>query len=124
VSLQSAARAATGHAVKTVIPLMKSRRRITFPQGLGPRQLHRLLQQGFEAGEMGFNDQFAVLLSFGSWLFSLIAGARWLCRRRMLAVLGTSASLRASATQRAYQTLSPTSECPCAVELVSEWLPI
>jgi hypothetical protein len=37
---------------------------------------------------MGFNDQFAVLLRFGSWLFSLIAGARWLCRRRMLRCLG------------------------------------
>jgi hypothetical protein len=34
-----------------------------FPQGLGPRQLHRLLQQGFEASEMGFNDKFAVVVA-------------------------------------------------------------
>src|SRR5215831_15649326 len=29
------------------------------PQGSGPRQLHRLLQQGFATNEMGFGGQFA-----------------------------------------------------------------
>jgi hypothetical protein len=29
------------------------------PQGLGPRQLHRRLQQGFATGEMGLRGQFA-----------------------------------------------------------------
>jgi len=38
-------------------PLMKSRRRL--PQGSGPRQLRRRLQQGFATGEMGFRGQFA-----------------------------------------------------------------
>ena len=28
------------------------------------------LQQQFAAGEMGFDDQFAILVRFGSWLFS------------------------------------------------------
>ena len=38
---------------------MKSRRRIAFPKGLGPRQLHGLLQQEFATGEMGLGGQFA-----------------------------------------------------------------
>jgi hypothetical protein len=48
------------------------------------------LQQGFAAGEMGFNDKFAlqtilkVLVRFGSWLFSNSG-------RALAAVLGTSA---------------------------------
>jgi hypothetical protein len=31
----------------------------SFPQGLGPRQSHRRLQQGFAIDEMGFRGQFA-----------------------------------------------------------------
>jgi hypothetical protein len=43
---------------------MKSRRRIAFLKGSGPRQLHRLLHQGFTTGEMGFRGQFARHKSF------------------------------------------------------------
>jgi hypothetical protein len=52
------ARAASGQAaLKPTIPLMKSRRRIAFVQGLGPRQIPSRLQQGFATGEMGFWGQ-------------------------------------------------------------------
>jgi hypothetical protein len=46
------------------------------------------LQQGFATGEMGFNDKFERSLSALGFGFSLIPGARWLCRRRMLRCSG------------------------------------
>jgi hypothetical protein len=57
------ARKVSGHAVADPTDtLMKSRRRIACPKGSGPRQLHRLLQQGFEAGEMGFGSACAAAI--------------------------------------------------------------
>jgi len=48
------------------------------------------LQQGFAAGEMGFDDQFAVLVRFGFWLFS-ISGRALALQATDAAVIGTSA---------------------------------
>src|SRR5262249_5192812 len=57
------ARATSGQAVaEPTIPLMKSRRRIAFAQGLGLRRLRLTmmqLQQGFATGGMGSDYHFA-----------------------------------------------------------------
>jgi len=58
--MRCCARAVSGQAVaEPTIPLMKSRRRIAFAQGLGPRQFSFGLQQGFPTDEMGVSDQVA-----------------------------------------------------------------
>jgi hypothetical protein len=60
------ARAASGQApADPTIPLTKSRRRIAFAQGLGPRQFSFGLQQGFATGGMGFKGHFAQQQSSG-----------------------------------------------------------
>src|SRR6516225_704757 len=60
---------------------------------------------------MGFNDKFAILVRFGALAgCSLVLGAPWLCRRRMLRCLRRAASRAVEATNGpAVQSLTWTS---------------
>jgi hypothetical protein len=58
-SLPGCARATSGQAAAEHTMLMKSRRRIAFPQGPKLRDLVLQLQQDFASGGMGFRRQIA-----------------------------------------------------------------